>query len=177
MISEIRIEKQEETCWHPAYTKPRCEKVVESYCRRHTIPCYLPLLRQAKRYQRRTVETYHPMFPGYVFAQLSADSRTIFLQSHKIVHILPVTSLQEDTLVQELRTLQQLENMQAETELLVLPDLTPGAGIVITDGPFKGMNGVVQRRRSKTRITVNVELLGQSVTAEIDIGEVEREKG
>jgi len=174
-MAQTVIEPRPEERWRPVYTKPRCEKVVHDYCQRHGILCYLPLLRRAKRYQRRTVESFLPMFPGYVFAQLGELSKEIFLQSHKIVHILPVTGVQEEVLIRELRDLQGLENIQTETELVVLPDLTPGSSVVIVDGPFKGMNGIIDSRRNRTRITVNVEMLGQSVVAEMDIGEIERD--
>lgn len=159
--------------WYPVYTKPRCEKVVEEYCQVHSIPCYLPLLRRAKRYQRRTVETFLPMFRGYVFAQLDDALRSVFLQSHKVVHILPITESQEELLISELLDIQQLVCLQAITDLVVLPELMPGSPVVVSGGPLKGMHGVVERRKSRTRITVNVEMLGQSVTAELDVGELE----
>jgi len=162
--------------WVPVYTRPRCEKVVEDYCHRYGIPCYLPLLRRAKRYQRRTVETFLPMFRSYLFAQLGTASRGQLVQSHKIIHVIEVTALQEVGLVRELNDVLRLERLQTATELMVLPELQPGQPVLISEGPFRGMTGIVQRRRSETRVTVNIELLGQAVTAEMDVGEIEPEK-
>ena len=173
MVDLLQIPGQ---LWLPAYTKPRCEKAVEEYCGRHGIPCYLPLLRRAKRYQRRTVETFLPMFRSYVFVHLSADSRPLLLQSHRIVHLIEVSAERERDLVRELTDIARLEQLQSATALEVLPELQPGQPIVIVDGPFKGMTGIVDRRRNPTRVTVNIELLGQAVVAEIDVGEIEMEK-
>ena len=170
---DIAIELRDNYCWLPAYTKPRCEKVVEEYCRRHGIPCYLPLLRRAKRYQRRTVETFVPMFRSYVFMQVSAQTRPLVLQSHKVLHFLSVDRPREEQLVEELRGIWQMEAMQAETELVVLPDLAPGQPVKLNSGPLAGLTGIVERRRSRTRVTINVELLGQAVATEVDVGEIE----
>lgn len=172
----VEIRQVADLVWVPVYTKPRCEKVVEEYCQRYAIPCYLPLLRRAKRYQRRTVETFLPMFRSYLFAQLGDGSRAQLVQSHKIVHLVEVTPQQEVGLVRELNDILRLEHLQAEMELVVLPELQPGQPVVMTDGPFKGMTGIIERRRSLTRVTVNIELLGQAVTAEMDVGELEPEK-
>lgn len=174
---EPAIRQIPEMLWVPVYTKPRCEKVVEDYCRHHGVACYLPLLRRARRYQRRTVETFLPMFRSYVFAQVDAECRTQLVQSHRVIHMVDVSLQQEATLVRELNDLLRLEQLQSQTELVVLPELQPGQMVVITEGPFKGMNGIVQRRRSLTRVTVNIELLGQAVVAEMDVGELEREPG
>ncbi len=35
--------------------------------------------------------------------------------------------------------------------------------------------GVVTRRRNATLVAINIELLGQSVAAEVDVGELEME--
>lgn len=166
------IEHSEGSLWVPAYTKPRCEKVVHTYCDRHGIACYLPLMRRAERYQRRTVETFLPMFRSYVFVQINDQVRPLLLRSHKVLHFVGVTDEQEEVLIDELRDIQTMEAAQTDVELVVLPDLVPGQPVAITDGPFKGMRGIVERRRNRTRVTVNVDLLGQAVSAEIDIGEI-----
>jgi transcription antitermination factor NusG len=173
--SPVDIRQLADVTWVPVYTKPRCEKVAADYCRRHAIPCYLPLVRRAKRYQRRTVETFLPMFRSYLFAQLGAESRVQIVQSHKIVRVVDVTADQEAGLVRELNDILRLEQLQVEADLVVLPELQPGTPVVVTVGPFKGMTAIVARRRSLTRVTVNIELLGQAVTAEIDVGEIEPE--
>ncbi len=172
-VEIVEIRQVPGLVWTPVYTKPRCEKVVEEHCRRHGIPCYLPLLRQARRYQRRTVETFLPMFRSYLFAQLGEDTRSQIVRSHRIVRLVPVALHQEENLVRELNDILAMTRLQAEAKLIVLPELQPGQPVLITSGPFKGMTAIVARRHSPTRVAVNVELLGQSVMAELDVGEIE----
>ena len=169
----IQIVQSPDLSWTAVRTKPRCEKVVANFCDKRDIVCYLPLRRQAKRYQRRTVESFLPMFPGYVFAQLHEQGRNTILQSHKIVTILPIDDVQECLLIEQLREIQLLEQASQEAQLVIQPKLVPGKPIFIKTGPFQGLTGIVQRRKQKARVTVNLEFLGQSVSAELDIGEVE----
>jgi len=169
----VLIEKLVTAQWTAVYTKPRCEKVVNEYCRRHSIACYVPLRRRAKRYQRRTVETFLPMFSGYVFVQLHPEMKTILLESHKVVTVLQIEDTQEDLLIHELNQLQQLEQLQLEEDLIVQPKLIPGTPVQVVVGPLAGLTGIVQHRKNKARVSINVEILGQSVSAELDLGEVE----
>jgi transcription antitermination factor NusG len=169
----ITIESQPGASWVPAYCRPRTEKVVADYCQRHGIPCYLPLLLRRKRYQRRTVETLLPMFPSYVFVQIGPETRSVFLECHKIVQVVDVDGGQERALITELNELRRLESAKYEVELEVMPELQPGTPVAVTDGPLRGTTGIIETRKGKTRVIVNIELLGSSVVAEMDLGELE----
>ena len=176
MNAPVPIEKRPDAVWTAAHTKARCEKVVARYCDSHSIAHYLPLQRRAKRYQRRTVETWIPMFPGYIFVQLAPEMHTILLQSHRIAAILPINATAEERLIEELRQIQRLEAAAREVELVVQPEIIEGKAVTVTAGPLRGVTGVVQRRLKLTRVVVNVDILGQSVAAELDIGEVTTEE-
>ncbi len=168
----LEIAKSNEAQWTAARTKPRCEKVVSAYCDHHGIACYLPWRRVAKRYQRRTVVSHLPMFSGYVFVQVSWPDKTVLRNSGKIVSILPMDDTLETVLISELRGLQLLEEAADATELVVRSEIVAGETVTVAAGPLQGLTGMVERRHQKTRVTVNIELLGQSVSADLDIGEV-----
>jgi transcriptional antiterminator RfaH len=170
------IRREPEKWWTAAHTKPRCEKVVRDHCRKHGIPVYLPLRRRAKRYQRRNVVTYLPMFPGYIFLQLDPDSKPLLMRSNRVVHVLPIDEPNEEVLVRELNDLRALEQASAEAEIVVQPEIVEGKVVRVTSGPMAGVQGVVTRRRDAVRVTVNIEMLGQSASAEVDIGALEVEE-
>lgn len=159
--------------WTAVHSRPRCEKILADYCDRHTISHYLPLRRRVARYQRRTVVTLLPMFPGYLFAQLGEPDRTLVLRSHRAVTILPVEDFQEVQLVEELREIQRLESLCRERDVVVAPELAPGIPVLVRAGPLQGLRGIVSRRPDRVRVTINVELLGQSASVELDVGELE----
>jgi len=158
--------------WTAVHTRARCEKVVARVCEVNDIPCYLPLRRRAQRYQRRTVETFLPMFPGYVFVCIDPLGRATLLGASRAVAVLSVDDTTEARLIEELQGIQQLESLAREQELIVEPELASGKAVRITAGPLAGVHGIVSRRTNRTRVTVNVEILGQAVSVDLDIGEV-----
>lgn len=159
--------------WTAALARPRCEKVVARYCGRIGIPCYLPLRREVKRYQRRNVEAFLPMFRGYLFLHLGPGDKEALAQCQRVAAVLPVDHMKEVRLVEELRSIRILELAGLQSELVVHPELAAGQEVVIGTGPMRGLRGIVEQRRSRARVTVNVEILGQAVSVDLDVGEVE----
>ena len=169
------IKKLENLTWTPVRTKPRQEKKLAEYCTRREVTCYLPLRLSLKRYNRRTISHYVPMFPGYVFCALDEDIYRDLLLSGSIVFRINVNNSTEDRLIQDLLALREFETMTSEKEVIIRPELVPGARIKVRSGPLKGVVGVIERRKTDVLITVNVEILGQSVATHIDIGDLEME--
>ena len=166
------LERVDGARWAPVRTRARCEKIVASYCRHTNIPHYLPLLRRLARYQRRDVETFSPMFPSYIFVQVGKLQSEFFWRCPKLVSLLPVDQPQEELLLSELRDIRRLEEAALESEITVKPELAAGVKVQVQSGPLSGLTGIVERRGRKARVTINVEMLGQSVSAEFDLEDV-----
>ncbi len=159
--------------WTAIRTKPRCEKQLCRFAEARNIPYYLPLLRRRKRYQRRQVETLIPMFPGYIFAQIGNHTTQILFESNRVARILPINTDAEETgLLQELQSIRVFEQAELEKELIVNPEILPGSPVLISEGPLQGCRGIVEKRDDQARVTINLELLGSSVTAIINLHEV-----
>jgi transcription antitermination factor NusG len=172
-VSPVEIAIREGVRWTAVRIKPRSEKTFTKYCEGVHALSYLPLRRRVERYQRRTVTTWLPMFPGYVFVQYDPSCPAQLVNSHKILHILDVTPTAEVGLVEELRGLQKMETLAQTEDIEVMPEIVPGEAVRITGGPLHGVTGIVERRVGAVRVTVNVEILGQSVAVEMDLGELE----
>jgi transcriptional antiterminator RfaH len=172
----VEIAVRDGVRWTAVRTKPRCEKAFARYCEGHKVPNYLPLRRRVERYQRRTVATWLPMFPGYVFAQYAPERPGELVNSHKILTILDIGPAGEAVLVEELRALQKMESLAQTAEIEVMPEIVPGQAVRITGGPMHGVTSIVERRVGSVRVTVNVEILGQSVAVEMDVGDMEAKR-
>ncbi len=173
--SVMSIDKMPGFHWTPVRTKPRQEKKFVEYCSINGIMYYLPLRRNLKRYQRRTVEFHVPMFSGYVFCRLDQPSYQKVVLSNRIVYRLQMNDASEDELIRELCDIQIFERLAVESEMIVRPELVTGSKILVKSGPLKGMRGVVEKRKGKMMITINVEMLGQSVSTEIDVEDISLE--
>ncbi len=170
--SSLDIDRRAGFHWTPVRTKPRQEKKFAEYCSSNGIRFYLPLKRNVKRYQRRTVEFQVPMFTGYVFCQLDQPLYQKIVLSNRIVYRLQMNDGSECELVRELKDIQMFESVSVDSELLVRPELVSGSSVAVKSGPLRGMRGIVEKRKGKTMITINVEMLGQSVSTEIDVEDI-----
>ena len=173
---KMEICKIDQMTWTPIRTKPRQEKKLAEYCKFNSITCYLPLRKSIKRYDRRSVEHQVPMFPGYVFCAISEDNYRTLLSSGTIVYRINMTEVLEKKLINDLISLQHFEILAMQKEVIVRPEIVTGSQVAVIQGPLRGITGVVEQRKKDTLITLNVEILGQSVSAVIDISDVELEE-
>jgi transcription antitermination factor NusG len=162
------LEQQEGYVWTPIRARPRTEKILAGFCGRVDVDVYLPLVRRRRRYQRRTVVTFVPMFAGYVFARLPEGDASPLYDCNKIAWVLPVREQDEIALLDELRGIRIIELAELEKDIEVRPELKPGTPVVVAQGPFRGVCGIIERRHGRTRLTVNVDMLGQCVTVEVE---------
>jgi transcription antitermination factor NusG len=159
-----------EPVWHVLHVKPRCEKKMGEYCGAHAVACELPLREETKVYQRRRVTVHKPVFPGYVFVHFSAEERVSVLKSNLVVRDLPVVD--QAHFVRQLEQIRQA--LSVDPTLNACEAFTAGRRVRITAGPFMGLEGVVQTVRGKTRVLLNVEMIGRALSVEVGIEMLER---
>ncbi|MEI8248035.1 MAG: transcription termination/antitermination NusG family protein [Lentisphaerota bacterium] len=169
----MKFEHCPELCWMPVRTKPRQEKKLKEYCAAHGVECYLPLLRKLHHYGKRTVEFMLPMFPGYVFCLLSEDIYRTITISNAVLYRINIDEKGEVCLLKELASIRAFEELVLNEDIVVKPELVAGTPVEISTGPFKGITGIIEYRKNKTLITVNVEILGQSASVEVDADSLE----
>lgn len=149
--------------WSVLHVRPRCEKKLADYCRRSGLEHYLPLRVERKVYQRRKVEVWKPLFPGYVFACFGAEQRLLILKSNQVVRQLAVRD--QARLLAELSQIRQA--LAKEPALSACPALKRGTRVRILRGPFQGLEGVVSAFKGYTRVVLNVDIIAQAVAVEV----------
>jgi len=150
--------------WQVLHLQSRCEKKVAAYCARACLPCYLPLRLEKKKKQRRQVEVWKPLFPGYIFAQFGPEQRAFILRSGQVARILEVRD--QPKFLNEIEQVRKA--LEAEPCLSACPAITVGIMVRITAGPFQGLEGMVAKDKGCERVILNVEMIGQGVAIEAD---------
>ena len=115
-------------------------------------------------YQRRRVTVEKPLFPGYFFAAFDADGRRNLLQTNHIVRILKPHSRR--VFLHQLAQIRRA--LRADPTLTTEIAFSTGKRVRITGGPFMGIEGVVHTLKGRTKICLNVEMIGQAVAVEVD---------
>jgi len=124
----------------------------------------LQLVPKRSVYRGRRIRSYIPLFTGYLFVFGSDDERLRAISTNRISQLLRVND--PEGLVSDLRSIHQL--IQADAPLSVESRLQPGRRVRVTSGPFLGLEGTVEARKSGYRLIVGMKLLNRGVSLGID---------
>jgi transcription antitermination factor NusG len=150
--------------WFVLHTKSRQEKAVAETLQQLGIRHVLPLIRRNNYYGRRKVEVDLPLFPSYVFMHGEPDQAYAVDRTKRIARIIPVV----DGRVLE-RELKDLETALANVSTFdPFPYLTKGLRVEVRAGPLQGVRGVIEDRTKRNRLILQVEILGQATSTEVD---------
>ncbi len=150
--------------WIVVHTRPRAEKKLAGFCELNRFPVYLPLRKKTHRYGGRVRSFSSPLFPGYLFCVVDPAGRLRVRQNRYVANVLDVVA--QTQLVEQLR---QIQKAIAVTDVVeILPYLEKGKMVRVTAGPFKGLEGVVCRVQGRTKVVVNVDIIGQAAAVEVD---------
>lgn len=148
--------------WYVVHTKPRQEQRALLNLQQQGYECYLPTLAAEKIRQGALTVDEEPLFPRYLFIRLDSQQSGKSwspIRSTKGVSRL-VTFGTEPARV-ELQLIETLQ--QRHTTLVSEPQKLFNAGerVVITDGPFAGLEAVYQMMDGERRAMVLLELLSK----------------
>src|ERR1700733_4075608 len=82
-LAEAQVEQK----WYAVYTWARHEKRVAEQLEQRQLRNFLPLYRAMHRWKDRRKEVELPLFPSYVFVQLSLQHRLRVLEIPSVVHL------------------------------------------------------------------------------------------
>jgi transcriptional antiterminator RfaH len=150
--------------WSVIHTKPRREKKLAEYACALGIHYYLPQMLSTRIYQRRSVTFSKPMFPGYLFAVVDPAKKQNLIISGHLVSFIKVTNQRE--LLEELQNIRLCRQPEVLMENVLW--LSEGLKVEITDGPLKGVTGVVESHLKLEEVRLQVKILHQAVLVKVD---------
>jgi transcriptional antiterminator RfaH len=161
------------TAWYLVHTKPRQEDVALANLQRQGYECYLPQMR-IERIRRRKVEiATEPMFPRYLFIRLDSSDQgkswspiRSTLGVSQLVHFGVRAAKVDEALVELLRQREQAMPLDAMFH--------SGDSVVITDGPFAGIEAIYQTADADRRAFILLEILSKPVSMQIDAGRLRK---
>lgn len=151
--------------WYAAYTCAQHEKRVREQLEYRSIEAFLPLYETVHRWKDRRVRLNLALFPGYVFVRLALRDRLQVLQVPGVARLVGFNGAPA-----ALRD-EEIEGVRAclAQGYFLKPHryLDAGQQVRITHGPFQGLEGIVQRKKSGLRFIISLNLILRSVAVEI----------
>jgi transcription antitermination factor NusG len=156
--------------WYAAHTYPRHEKKIAEHLTHRALDFFLPLYSSVRRWNDRTSEVRLPLFPGYIFVHIPISRRFEVLGVPGVVHLV---SFRQQPLPIPDEEIQLLRESIAHRKAEPWPYLSVDSTVRITKGPLQGLEGIVQRRKNRTRIIVCVDALARSISVELEACDLE----
>jgi transcription antitermination factor NusG len=158
--------------WYSVYTRPRHEKhVLQELSDKH-IEAFLPTYKVRRRWSDRYKIVEEPLFKGYLFVNVEYDRRyRDTLRPYGAVAFVSFNG--EPVIVPEVEIEAIRRLVTCELPYSPHPYLKVGRKVRVKFGPLKGCEGILVRKKNLARLVVSVNLLQQSVSAEIDADCVE----
>lgn len=150
--------------WYILHTRSRQEKVVALALGSMGVDHYLPLVTRVQFYGKRKVKVKAPLFPGYLFLHGMRDQAFDVDRTGRIAQIIDVPD--QAQLAFELKNIQLA--LKSDTVLDPYPYLHEGIHVEVRSGPFRGIQGLIESRTKCHRLILQVDVLGQASSLEID---------
>jgi transcription antitermination factor NusG len=154
--------------WFVVWTESRAEKKVESRISALGLEHWLPTVTERRRWSDQWREVVTPLFPGYLLARPAAEWHAVL----RIPGVLTVVksggqpAVLTDVFVQELREA-IMRGGDAVKALPAAAKFEPGDEVVVQDGPFRGVRGVVREVRGARQLIIWVSAIGRGVAFSI----------
>jgi transcription antitermination factor NusG len=150
--------------WWVAHTKSRNEKALANELRRKNVQYFLPMTWKLHHYRGRKMRSFIPLFTSYLFFCGKDKERVETLKTNRVANVIEVVDQQH--FVDELEQIQQA--LAAGSPLSPHAYLKEGQKCRVTGGPLADLQGVVVRTSKTARLVLQIDMLGQAASVEID---------
>ena len=152
------------------HTRPRQEKSLARQLYGNKSSFYLPLFRQRSLIRGHAVESYLPLFGGYLFLLGDRHDLEYALATRRIARPLEVRDQQR--LWDDLRQIHKL--IASGARIRPEAQLTPGTPVEIQSGPLAGFRGVIAKSLSGSRFVVKIDFIQRGASVLFDESAIAR---
>jgi transcription antitermination factor NusG len=151
--------------WFCFWTRARAEAQVEARLAARGIEAFAALARIERQWSDRTKRIRTPLFPGYVFSRVPGTGLVQVLEDPAVAGVVRMDGVPVPILESEMTSVFRL--VQGVDETGVVPEpvdpLSPGTPILVVDGPFKGLTGIILEGGPKVaRVMVRIPAINQA---------------
>ncbi len=164
-----------EQFWYLVYTKPKEEERALLNLERQGYRCYLPRITVERCAKSGFVLKASPLFPRYIFVQipehLLEPSWVPIRSTLGVSNIVLFGGLPAQV---PLSLIDALKALEAHTHDVPRELFASGEHVMITSGPFSGIEAVFKMRRGSDRVIVLITLLHKQVPYTCEPSEIRK---
>ena len=158
--------------WNAVYTRHQHEKVVAKSLAENGFEIFLPTYTTVRRWTDRQKQISLPLFPGYVFLRGSFEKRLRILRTPGVNFVVMFAGQPAVIPEPEIDAIRKATASGNRVE--PHPFLHSGDWVRVTSGPLTDVQGILVRKKGLCRLILSCELLGKSISVEVDAFNVSR---
>lgn len=159
--------------WHVFYLRPRNERIATRLISNHGYEVFCPVIHKMKRWKNRQRKKVSlPLFPNYLFVYTYPHELFAIRSFSQVVNFVSFAGKPSILSEQEVHGIRIMLNVGAA--IAVETRFSRGEHVRIVSGPLKGYEGILVKRRNKSRFGIRLKAINHAVF--IDIGQSDLEK-
>lgn len=174
MPSELMVSNESnvsESPWYAIYTRHQHEKMVAQILTSKGFNTFLPLYATTHKWKDRTKALSLPLFPCYVFLKGDIERRLQIVTTPGIFGLVSSGGQPAAIPNVEIEAIQRV--IESGTQVEAHSFLKCGNRVRVKCGPLAGIEGILVRKKSVSRLVLTVEILGTAAAIEVSAFQVE----
>jgi len=158
--------------WYALYTRSRFEKKLLYELATRDIEVFLPMREIISRWKDRKKKIWVPLFPGYIFVNHvdTPENRHSVLNIPGAVHFVGVCGRLDPVPDEQILAIHKF--LEASLSVDTYPYMPIGTKVEVIAGPLTGVRGILIEKRGKYRFVLQVDMIRQAISVEIDASDV-----
>jgi len=157
--------------WLAAYTRSHHEQQVARQLHQKALEYLLPSYERLARWSDRIKRIPTPLFPGYVFVNVSHAEQVAVLETAGVVHFVSCAGKAVPLSPDEIERLRACSLQARGVE--PHPYLKIGRRVRVKHGPFAGWEGTLVEKQNSRRLVITIEQIMKAVAVNIHGADVE----
>lgn len=141
--------------WYVVYTMPKSEKKVANCISEMGIESYLPMHKVIRQWSDRKKKLEVPLFPNYVFVRVNETRRGSLFSIKELVRFVSIEKKPVVVREKEILTIKRVLN--EDVPVMTEEYFQEGMKVRIEYGQFAGLEGVIIKKNSNTRLIIKIE--------------------
>jgi transcription antitermination factor NusG len=158
--------------WYALYTRSRFEKKMLSELSDRNIEVFLPMREVLSRWKDRKKRIWIPLFSGYIFVNHvdTPENRYRILNLPGAVRFVTLEGHAAPIPEEQIQYVRRF--LESSIAIDPYPYIQVGTRVEVIAGPLKGIQGILVEKRGRFRFVIQVDLIRQAVSVEIDASDV-----
>ena len=150
--------------WYVVRTQTLAESRAAMHLSNQGFEAYVPRYRKERRHARKVETVLRPLFPGYLFVKIDQENQQ-WRSINGTIGVIALVQLGTELVPINAAIIAGLKEREDETGMVSLatPGLQKGDCVLVNEGPFAELTGILEETDDKKRAILLLDLMGRKV--------------